>query len=434
MHMFEEPTAPAGMPVSVLDAAAAPADVAAWATAAAPGADVITPLTAIDPARLDPAGRIDLLIALERQLAWLAAAQQRVLASLDGVALDWAGKESIDYTEEQVAAALRLSPGQAADRLAVARTLVDRLPATLGLLERGEVTYLHTRRLAEAVIPFDAQTAGKVEERVLPRAGEQTVGQFSATLRRAVIAVDPRRAEQRHDDALAERRVVFTAQPDGVTELWALLPADGAALIQAVLDSLAAPKTPGETRTADQRRADCLVDVFARVLGDPALPEHHGRHPAVQVTVPASTLLGCDELPADLDGYGPITAAMARRIAADPTGTWRRLLTDPATGALLDYGRATYRPPTALTEHVIARDKTCVFPGCTTPARRCDLDHDRPWTAGGDTAAHNLHPLCRRHHRAKHDAGWHHLHHPDGTHHWTAPTGHTYTTHPPDDG
>jgi hypothetical protein len=106
--MFEQP---ATMPVSVLDAAAAPTDVAAWATTAAPGAHVITPLTAVDPARLDPAGRIDLLIALERQLAWLAAAQQRVLATLDGVALDWAGKDSVDHTEEQVAAALRLSPG-----------------------------------------------------------------------------------------------------------------------------------------------------------------------------------------------------------------------------------------------------------------------------------------------------------------------------------
>jgi hypothetical protein len=227
---------------------------------------------------------------------------------------------------------------------------------------------------------------------------------------------------------------VFTPQPDGVSELWALLPADGAALINTVLASLAAPKTAGEIRTVDQRRADCLVDVFARVLGDPALPEQHGHRPAIQVTVAASTLLGCDERPADLDGYGPITAAMARRIAADPTGTWRRLLTDPATGHLLDYGRRTYRPPTALTDHVLARDRTCVFPGCPRSARRCDLDHDQPWTTGGTTTVENLHPLCRRHHTAKHHAGWQHQHHPDGTHHWTAPTGHTYTTHPPDNG
>src|SRR5882757_9719290 len=251
----------------------------------------------------------------------------------------------IDYTQEQVGAALRLSPGHAADRLAVGRTLVDRLPATMELLEQGEITYLHAKNLAEAVLTFNAKTTGEIEERVLRRASDQTVGQFTASVRRAVIAADPRRAEQRHTDTLAERRVVVTPQPDGMAELWAWLPAEGAALVKTVLDSLATVKTPGDGRVIDQRRADALVDVFARVIGDPSLPEHHGQRPSIQVTIAASTLLGCDELPADLDGYGPITAQMARRIAADDTGTWRRLLTDPATGQLLEYGRKTYGHP-----------------------------------------------------------------------------------------
>ena len=45
-------------------------------------------------------------------------------------------------------------------------------------------------------------------------------------------------------------------QDDGVTELWALLPADGAALIEAVLNSLGNAQT--NDRTADQRRAAAL--------------------------------------------------------------------------------------------------------------------------------------------------------------------------------
>jgi len=49
---------------------------------------------------------------------------------------------------------LRLSPGHAADRLAVAATLVDRLPTTLSLLEGGEITYLHAKNLAESALPF----------------------------------------------------------------------------------------------------------------------------------------------------------------------------------------------------------------------------------------------------------------------------------------
>src|SRR5215471_10923763 len=96
---------------------------------------------------------------------------------------------------------------------------------------------------------------------------------------------------------------------------------------------------------ADQRRADALVDVFAWALADPSLPEQHGKRPAIHVTVQLSTLPGCDNQPAHLDRHGPITADMARRIAADQSGTWRRLVTDD-TGQLLDYHRTTYRPPT----------------------------------------------------------------------------------------
>jgi hypothetical protein len=244
-----------------------------------------------------------------------------------------------------------------------------------------------------------------------------------------VIAVDPRRAEQRHEDALAGRRVVFTPHDDGVTELWALLPADGAALIETVLNSLAGTQT--DDRSADQRRADALVDAFARVLADPSLPEQHGQRPAISVTVAITTLLGCDEQPAELDGYGPITAAMARRIAADETGTWRRLVTDEA-GQLLDYSRKTYRPPANLTDHVIARDHTCRFPGCRRKALLCDLDHREPFSAGGETSGDNIGALCTRHHRAKHSAGWRVKHGPDGTSTWTSPTGHRYRVPLPD--
>jgi Domain of unknown function (DUF222)/HNH endonuclease len=418
-------------PVSEVDVLACPDPVAAELATTVPRADDMSALLLLDPDALSDAGRIDLLVAYERHIALLQAAQQQVLASLDGRALDWSGKKIIDYTREQVGAALRLSPGTAERRLAVARTLADRLPATLDLLRAGQITYLHAMKLAEAVTAFDDQTTAKIEQRVLARAADQTLSQFGASLRRAVIAVDPRRAEQRHEDAVTARRVVFTPQDDGITELWALLPAEGAALIEAVLNSLASGQT--DARSADQRRADALIDVFARVLADPNLPEAHGQRPAINVTVGISTLLGCDEQPAHLDGYGPITAALARHLATDPTGTWRRLLTDP-TGQLLDHGRRTYRPPANLTHHIIARDQTCTFPSCRRPAKHCDLDHGEAWSDGGATTADNITALCQRHHNAKHDARWRVEHRQDGSRAWTSPTGHLYIVRPPDDG
>lgn len=210
---------------TVVEALTVPADVAAWAATTTPGADAVSPLAAVDPNRLDGPAQIDLLVALERQMAWLAVAQQRVLACLDGRALDWSGTESIDYTQEQVGAALRLAPGTATARLRVARTLVERLPATLTMLQRGEISYLHARTLADAVTDLDAKTTATVEDKVLRRAATQTVGQFGASVRRAVIAADPRQADERHDAALEQRRVVVTPQDDGMAELWALLPA-----------------------------------------------------------------------------------------------------------------------------------------------------------------------------------------------------------------
>ena len=139
-----------------------------------------------------------------------------------------------------------------------------------------------------------------------------------------------------------------------------------------------------------------------------------------------STLLGLDEQPGELAGHGPIPASLARQLAADQTGTWRRLVTDPLTGALLDYARTTYRPPRDLAEFVTARDRTCRFPGCQRDARRGDLDHTIPWQAGGSTGPQNLTALCRRHHLMKHQAGWSYTTNPDRSTVWTSPTGHHY--------
>ena len=87
-------------------------------------------------------------------------------------------------------------------------------------------------------------------------------------------------------------------------------------------------------------------------------------------------------------------------------GTWRRLVTDPASGTVLDVGRTRYRPPAGLADLVRARDRACVFPTCQTPAERCDIDHLTAWSQGGTTSLDNLTTLCEAHHRLKHTPGW----------------------------
>ena len=125
----------------------------------------------------------------------------------------------------------------------------------------------------------------------------------------------------------------------------------------------------------------------------------------MQVTVAATTLMGLDDQPGELDGYGTITATMARYIATDPTATWRRLFTDDE-GRVLHAGTTTYRPPAHMTRTVIARDVHCMFPGCRKKARHNDLDHIQAFKPGDQTTTANLMSLCRRHHRFKHDGEW----------------------------
>ncbi len=99
---------------------------------------------------------------------------------------------------------------------------------------------------------------------------------------------------------------------------------------------------------------------------------------------------------------GPALTAWA--LAAG--GTWRRLVTDPASGVVIDVGRTRYRPPAGLADLVRARDRACVFPTCQTPAERCDIDHLTAWSQGGTTSLDNLVVLCEAHHRLKHTPGW----------------------------
>jgi hypothetical protein len=208
-----------------------------------------------------------------------------------------------------------------------------------------------------------------------------------------------------------------------------------------VLDAAArGAKATGDPRTMAQLRADALVAPFVNALrtgvldGLTPMPlASLQRRPAqILVTAPASVLLGACQAPADLAGYGPITAGMARDIAAD--ADWRRILTDPDTGTVLDVGRTTHQPPASLVRHLTIRDQHCRFPGCTTPAAACDLDHTLPFPQGS-TSADNLGALCRRHHRMKHQLPGLKVEQDDGAvFRWTTPAGRTYSVPPPDLG
>lgn len=154
------------------------------------------------------------------------------------------------------------------------------------------------------------------------------------------------------------------------------------------------------------------------------------RRAEIQLVVSAETVLGIADTPGELAGYGPVGPEQARQIAHLAGTTWRRLITDPVTGTVLDRGRSTYTPPGALADHVQARfGWTCTRPGCSNVA--ADLDHATAWAELGDTSVDNLHPVCRGCHTAKH-AGWSVRIAPDGTTTWRTPHGRSSNTRPTD--
>ena len=391
-------------------------------------------LPPVRPAVLSAVERIDTLDGLARMRAWVDAQEQHLLAAMAGPGdpprslRDPVAVEK-QFVREEIACVLRLAPSTVNARLHLAHELVRRLPDTLAALERGVVGMAYARCLAEAVGPLADEVAALVEKRVLPTAGRQTLRAFRESVARAVIAVDPRSADEQHHDATQERRVEGRALDRGMGSVHAELTADAVEAIMTRVQAAAdAATTADDVRSADQRRADAFV---ALLLGlDPACAASwQGRRPSVQVSVALSTLLHLDDEPGELDGHGPVPAALARRMAADPSGTWRRLVTDPL-GGVIDVGRDSYSPPQDLTEHVIARDRICRFPGCRRRARRCEIDHQTAWADGGTTDESNLECLCSRHHHLKHETRWRVHGIPDGHLTWTSPTGHTYLDPP----
>jgi hypothetical protein len=375
--------------------------------------------------------RIELLAGIEasaRAIAWLQARQIDLIAELAERPSAEPDIPEVFTTRElaalEVGPLLALSAPVASDRVELAVEWSGPRSAILAALRRGDLDWSKARAIADAVAVLPPEIARQVEDAALVRAGQRTCAQLRAFLRRLVARHDPLGAECRHRALRAQRAVRLRPLDDGMAELLALLPADAAVAAYGAVDALARAPKEGDDRGIDARRADALVELLLSASGTTA-----AQIPAVvQVAVPAGTLLGLGDEPGWMPGYGPVPASMARDIAR--SATWQRILFDPASGAVLDVGATRHDPPAPLERFVRARDAMCRFPGCRAQARRCDLDHTTPYPHG-PTSADNLHVLCRRHHRVKHDGGWRVEALPGNRLRWRSPTGAVYETEPP---
>ena len=432
--------------------------------AAAPGIKTLGGLIAIDPQDLSPAARIDYLSALERQSSWLQAAMQREIVAVAGIS---EGKSDGPFTgvdeaeREDVSSALRLSAGTAQMRIDVARTLVNHLPNTCSALATGELSAAHAtviaRETAAAIRDGLSEFAiFSIEEKAIAHAEFHTPSQVAQQVRSAIAKFAPATFEEVVEKARDSRRVSCYNDVDGMSTVVAILPAEDAQTVMKAIEAFiikgssvfkisdlsktdaytidsydkvgkTSDSRHSDSRSADMKRADALTSLagFALAASSEEVALHR-RPITVNVTIDLPTLLGLSENPGQLAGYGAIPASVARALASD--GKWKRFITDPQTGALLDYGRETYQPPQALIDFLIARDRTCRFPGCRRSAALSDLDHAQSWEEGGTTSLDNLGALCRRHHQLKTHGGWGIESRADGSCTWTSPLGKIYQT------
>jgi 5-methylcytosine-specific restriction endonuclease McrA len=188
------------------------------------------------------------------------------------------------------------------------------------------------------------------------------------------------------------------------------------------LERLTPTKGP-DTTTYAERQARALADALCGAPGSGA------------TAPPVKAVVHCDlglltgasvgHEVADIEGVGPVTVEVLRRLLCDARIALHARTPD---GCGTELARVR-QPPAPLERAVRRRDGTCRFPDCSG---RHDLvtHHIVHWADGGPTELENLVTLCAAHHHAHHDRGWAITGDPNATLTFTSPTGQRFGTRP----
>ncbi len=357
------------------------------------------------------------LRALESRLHSTWAEMLSVVAEVDSRGT--AATVGYGTTVELIRAVARVPRGEARARVAAAADVLPgrgvggapvqpRLPATAAAVAEhtiGAADVAVIRSVLARVPPHlgDEQRA-EVEAELARQARTLDAGQL-AVLGKRILAYLDQDGRSPKEQPEARRRLSFHDR-DGGYELRGWLDREAAEIVRSALSPLAAPRPASDTevdlRDATQRDADALVELAQRALEDGALPTEGGERPHMVVTVSLAVLQGRIGS-ASLALGGPINAELARRIACDARVIPVVL---GARGEPLDVGRASHTVPAAIRRAVILRDGGCAFPGCSVPARWCEIHHVIHWADEGPTSVANCVALCGRHHRLIHHSDW----------------------------
>jgi hypothetical protein len=240
----------------------------------------------------------------------------------------------------------------------------------------------------------------KDETTLLQSARTMDPGQFMTVAKNFEHRVDAASALAETNRAY-ERRYLHISEPsDGLVRLDGVLDAEGGATLRTALQPFMKP-VKDDARSYGQRSVDALMELCRQGSGN----KRDGAGPRPQLIIRASldTLAGIPGAPAgELEGGGTVPAETVQRYACDTA-----LSRITGQGELeQELNHASRTLPAPIRRALEARDRHCVFPGCTRPVNWCDGHHLVWWTRGGATALPNLALMCRPHHRMVHEEGW----------------------------
>jgi hypothetical protein len=340
----------------------------------------------------------------------------------------------------------RVPVSDARERVRVSASL-RHLPHTETAFAEGRIGKAQVLSLVRLHSGRTADALEDGEDYLVDHARSADFATFEQILRAWRLAADPDGSEPR----CPRRRFDLRRGPDGEWDGRLLAPADEGAAIDAALapfERIEWEKDWDEARrlhgldaaphhlprTASERRLAALLALVSRGAGSPDSTREP--KPLVNIVVTQAAferaLAQAAGLPVDpvdprraheldcrlIDGT-PIDPATMLRHAL--SGFVRRVVIQ-SPGIITNIGRRQRLFTGPLRHAILSLVPHCGFPGCTVPARHCEVDHRHRWRHGGTTTPDNGAPLCDRHQKLK-ERGFTDQQNPDGTWTWHRPDG-----------
>ncbi|MET0474531.1 MAG: DUF222 domain-containing protein [Mycobacterium sp.] len=354
---------------------------------------------------------VERIAELERLKSSAAAEQAVLTAEFDALRRAREAQHGVPAAKRgkglasEVALARRDSPNRGGRHVGFALALVHEMPHTLAALAAGVLSEWRATLIVRESACLDVEDRRTLDARmcadqaVLEGKGDRRI---EADAKSIAYELDPQAIVDRAVRAERERTVTIRPAPDAMTYVTALLPMPQGVAVYASLKRMA--DSCGDGRGRGQVMADTLVE---RVTGRPAevpVPV------AVNVVLTDESLFGGSTDSARITGYGPMPAAVARRLVgravADKRSkaTLRRLYKHPSSGALVAMESRARLFPKGLARFIDMRDDSCRTPYCDAPIRH--RDHAKPHRGGGPTNSVNGLGECEQCNYAKEAPGW----------------------------